>query len=121
MTFKMTSNKRCIQTKLERSLYRMHDYNAHHFALLGCKVDMYEMPDVRELWASHTVSGYYIGNSKEHYRNHNIWVKETKSVCAGKTVFFNHKYLTQPTFTTSDAFIEVQRGYSNERNHDGSS
>jgi len=83
----------------------MHSYNANPFAPLGCKVEMYEMPSVRETWAPHTVSGYYIGNSWEHYRNRRVWVKDTKSVRAGETVFFKHKYLTQPTITTADALI----------------
>ena len=53
-------------------LYGMHNYNANPFAPLGCKVEMYKMPSVRETWAPHTVSGFYIGNSWEHYRNHRI-------------------------------------------------
>jgi len=34
-------------------------------------------------------------------------VKDIKSVRAGETLFFKHKYLTQPTITTSDALIKV--------------
>jgi len=88
-------------------LHGTHDYNSNPFAPMGCKVEMYEMPTVRETWATHTVSGFYIGNSWEHYRNHKVWVKKTKNVRAGETVFFNHKYLTQPTITTSDALLKA--------------
>ena len=41
-------------------LYEMYRYNANPFAPLGCKVEMYEMPSVRETWAPHIVSGFYI-------------------------------------------------------------
>jgi len=34
-------------------------------------------------------------------------VKDIKSVRAGETLFFKHKYLTQPTITTSDALIKA--------------
>ena len=91
-------------------LYGMHSYNANLFVPPGCKVEMYEMPSVRETWAPHTVSGFYIGNSWEHYRNHMVWVKDTKSVRAEETVFFKHKYLTQPTITTSNDLSQAVKG-----------
>jgi len=88
-------------------LYGMHSYNANPLAPLECKAEMYEMPSMRETWAPHTVPGFYIGNSWDHYRNHKVWVKDTKSARAGKTVFFKHKYSTQPTVTTSGALIKA--------------
>ena len=38
-----------------------HNYNAHPFAPMGCKVEMYIMPNVWETWAPRTVAGYYLG------------------------------------------------------------
>ena len=34
-----------------------------------------------------------------------VWVRETKSARIGQTVFFKHKYLTQPRMTETDALI----------------
>jgi hypothetical protein len=64
-------------------LWGPHDYNAHPFAPLGCKVKAYLYPGIRETWAPHTPSGYYIGNSHEHYWCH------ARSNCVCNTVFFN--------------------------------
>ena len=89
-----------------------HDYNAQPFAPLGCKVEMYVMPSIRETWAPKTLSGYCIGCSKEHYRNHKVWINETKSIRVGETVFFKHKYLTQPSLTQSDALIKAAEDLS---------
>ena len=74
---------------------------------MGCAVEMHDMSSVRDAWESHTVLGYYIGVSKEHYRCHKVWVKDTRSVRVGNTVFFKHKYLTMPTLMNSDTLVNV--------------
>ena len=66
-----------------------HNHNQQPFAPLGCKVEIHVMPKVREAWAAHTTTGYYIGTSWEHYRNHKVYIKDTRSVRTGATVFFN--------------------------------
>ena len=75
-------------------LYGDDDYNANPFAPLGVEVELHEMPNKRATWGAHTKKGYYIGNSWEHYRCHEVWVPETRHVRVGQTVFFKHKYLT---------------------------
>jgi hypothetical protein len=55
-------------------LWSQHDYNANPFAPLGCKVEAHVTPTVREMWAPHTATEYYIGNAKEHYRCHQIYI-----------------------------------------------
>ena len=64
-----------------------HDHNANPFAPLGCKVEMHVVPGKRKTWESHTKTGYYIGNSWEHYRCHEIWIVDTRSARVGQTVF----------------------------------
>ena len=86
-------------------MYGQHNYDRHPFAPLGCKVEAHMMPSTRDTWAEHTASGYYIGNSKEHYRCHKVYITATKSTRICQTVFFRHKYLTQPSFTTNDALL----------------
>ena len=66
---------------------------------------MHVVPDVRETFAPHSVSGYHLGTSLEHYRCYKIWVKKTRSEQIGNAVFFKHKYLTMPTITNADALL----------------
>ena len=73
---------------------------------------MHVMPKLRETWAAHTTTGYYIGTSWEHYRNHRVYIKDTRIVRTGATVFFKHKYLTMPTVTTLDALIKAAEDMS---------
>ena len=86
-------------------LYGQHNYDRNPFAPLGCKVEAHMMPSTRETWGEHTASGYYIGNSDEHYRCHKVYISSTRGIRVCETVFFKHKYLTQPSFTTNDALI----------------
>jgi hypothetical protein len=88
-------------------LWGQHDYNANPFAPLGCKVEAHVTPEVRETWAPHTTSGYYIGNAEEHYRCHKIYISNTKSERICETVFFKHKYLTMPTIAPAEAILKA--------------
>ena len=88
-------------------LWGQHDYNANPFAPLGCKVEAHVTPGVRETWAPHTTSGYYVGNAWEHYRCHDVYISDTKSIRTCLTVFFKHKYLTMPSITPADALIRA--------------
>jgi hypothetical protein len=86
-------------------MYGHHDYNAMPLAPMGCAVKMHEKPSARKTWSKHTVDGWYIGTSREHYRCFNIWTKETRTTRVSDTVFFKHKYLTNPSVTPADALI----------------
>jgi hypothetical protein len=63
------------------------------------------VPGIRETWAPHTTSGFYVGNSWEHYCCHEVFISNTHHTQICSTVFFKHKYLTMPTLTPSDALI----------------
>ena len=43
----------------------------------------------------------------EHYRCHRIYVKKTRSERISDTVFFKHKYITQPTVTPADTIVKA--------------
>ena len=86
-------------------LYGQHNYDRNPFAPLGCKVKAHMMPGTRETWAEHTASGYYIENSDEHYQCHKVYITATRGTRTCQTVFFKHKYLTQPSFTINDSLI----------------
>jgi len=82
-----------------------HDYNANPFAPLGCKVEAHLVPSIRETWAPHTASGFYVRNSPEHYRCHKVFINNTRHTRVCSTVFFKHKYLTMPTIMPANALI----------------
>jgi len=108
MTLNMARKSRLVPTiSAYAHLHGQHDYNRHPLAPLGCAVEMHVQPDVRETWAAHSVSGFNVGTSFQHYRCYSIWVKNTRSVRVGNTIFFKHKYLTMPTLTTADALLKA--------------
>ena len=84
-----------------------HDYNSHPFCILGSAVELHIMPDKRKTWEEHTKSGFYLGCAWDHYRCHQVWIKETKASRVGQTVFFKNKYLTQPLLTPNNALIQA--------------
>ena len=84
-----------------------HNFSANPFAILGCKVEIHEMPKQRRTFGPHTKSGYYLGPAWDHYRCHQVWVEDTRATRVGQTVFFKHKYITAPHFTESDALVKA--------------
>ena len=108
MTLNLLRPSRLLPTvSAHAHLYGQHDYNAHPLAPLGCAVEMHVQPDIRETFAPHSVSGFNVGTSLEHYRCYKIWVKETRAIRVANTVFFKHKYLTMPTVTNADALLHA--------------
>ena len=88
-------------------LHGKHDYNAHPFAPLRSAVELHVMPSKRKTWEEHTKSGFYLGTAWEHYRCHVVWVRDTRTTSVGQTVFFRHKYITQPVVTQADAILRA--------------
>ena len=80
---------------------------ANPFAPLGCKVESHLVPGIREIWAPHTASGYYVGTSWEHYRCHKVYIIDTHHTRMCSSVFFKHKYLTMPSLPPADALIRA--------------
>jgi hypothetical protein len=78
---------------------------ANKRSLLGCKVEAHVPSGVRKTWAPHTASGYYVGNAWEHYRCHEVYISDTKSIQTCLTVYFKHKYLAMPSINPDDALI----------------
>ena len=83
------------------------DYNKTPLGPLGCAVEMHESTNRRKTWDPHSLSGWYIGTSTEHYRCHKIFCKKTRSERISDTVMFRHRYITQPTITPEDQIIKA--------------
>jgi hypothetical protein len=94
--------------------YGNHDFNAHPLAPLGCAVQIYERPEVRRSWDLNSIDGHYIGPAMENYRNYVIHCKETNAERKSDTVWFKHKYLTNPTITAADRIIHAAKELTNE-------
>ena len=86
-------------------LHGQHNYDVDPFAPLGAAVEMHVMPVSRPTWGEHTKYGFYIGTSLDHYRCRSIWLPESEGVRVAHTIFFKHRYLTQPTITDTDAIL----------------
>eukprot|EP00804_Cyclotella_cryptica_P008141 CCRYP_004620-RA/>CCRYP_004620-RA protein AED:0.40 eAED:0.40 QI:0/-1/0/1/-1/1/1/0/243 len=89
-------------------LYGPHDYNAAPFVPLGMEALVHDKPHRCKTYAQHCSRGWIIGTSTEHYRCWKIWSPTTRSTRIAATVFFKHKYLTNPSVTPTDALIAAQ-------------
>jgi hypothetical protein len=83
------------------------DYNKTPLGPMGSAVQMHKRRENRGTWAERSINGWYLGTSQEHYQYHIIHVKITKSERISDTVFFKHKYITQPTLTPVDTVVKA--------------
>eukprot|EP00804_Cyclotella_cryptica_P025968 CCRYP_002793-RD/>CCRYP_002793-RD protein AED:0.25 eAED:0.25 QI:0/-1/0/1/-1/1/1/0/824 len=83
------------------------DYNRMPLAPMGCVVQFHVKPDRRKTWGEHSMDGWYIQTSPEHYRCHVVFVKKTQAKRVTDTLFFRHKYITQPRVTPADIIIKA--------------
>eukprot|EP00956_Cyclotella_meneghiniana_P036500 scaffold126416_cov88-Cyclotella_meneghiniana.AAC.1 len=83
------------------------DYNRMPLAPMGCAVQFHVKPDRRKTWGEHSMDGWYLKTSDEHYRCHIVLVKKTQAKRVTDTVFFKHKYITQPEIKPADVIIQA--------------
>jgi hypothetical protein len=83
------------------------NYNQMPLAPMGCAVQFHIKPNKCTSWGEHASDGWYLKTSLDHYRCHWIFVKATRAKQISDTVFFKHKYITQPTMTTDDLMIKA--------------
>lgn len=88
---------------------------------MGCAVQVHVSPNRRLTWAEHALDGcWYLKTSHEHYRCHNDFIKKTRSERILDTVFFQHRYITNPTVTHKDKVVkalgDVQQALLNKKN-----
>lgn len=83
------------------------DYNKMPLAPMGCAVQVHEKTDKRGTWSYHSVDGWYLATSPEHYRTHRCHIKATKSERFTDTIQFNHKRITRPTVTHADKVMQA--------------
>jgi hypothetical protein len=86
-------------------LYGHHDYNSHPFVPIGMEALVHDKPHRRKSFAQHCTKGFVLGTSAEHYRCWIVWTPISRSTRISATVFFKHKYITNPAITPADAII----------------
>ena len=72
---------------------------------MGCEVQIHEKTDSRGTWAYHSIDGWYLNTSTEHYRVDNCHSKHTKSKRLSDTVHFQHKNITNPSISPADKLM----------------
>ena len=78
------------------------NYKKMPMAPRGISVQVHEKTYKRGTWVYHTVEGWYLATSPEHYRTHICHIKSTNSERFTDTIHFNHKKITRPTITHAD-------------------
>ncbi len=68
---------------------------------------MHKAPTKQGTWAENSIHGWYTQTSPKHYRCHVIYTKNMKSMRISDTVWFKHKYITQPTVTPADMIVKA--------------
>jgi hypothetical protein len=86
-------------------LYSHHDYNSHPFVPIGMEALVHDKPHRKKSFAQHCTKGFVLGTSTEHYRCWIVWTPVSRSTRISATVFFKHKYITNPTITPAGAII----------------
>ncbi|KAL7474976.1 hypothetical protein ACHAW6_000913 [Cyclotella cf. meneghiniana] len=86
-------------------LYGLHNYNAIPFVPLGMEALVHDTPIRCKTYAQHCSKGWVIGTSTKHYTCWKIWSTNTCTTRIAETVFFKHKYLTNPFMSPADALI----------------
>ena len=83
------------------------DHNKMSLAPMGSEVRIYKKTDNRGTWAYHSVDGWYLYTSSEHYRTHNCHVKATRSEQLSDTVQFQVKGITNLTVTHANKLVNA--------------
>ena len=80
---------------------------------MGYKVQVHEKSDSRGTWAFHSVNGWYLATSTEHYRTHIYHIKSTHSERLSNTVHSKHKHITNPSLSHADKIMKAISGLAN--------
>jgi hypothetical protein len=80
-------------------LHGPYDCNRYPLAPLGCKAVVYEDRDMRGLWASRGVDGWYLGLSMDHYWCDIYYIPETRAyrILGSTELFPQHCQLADMT------------------------
>ena len=69
---------------------------------------IHDKPNKQRTFAQNCSKGCVIGTATEHYRFWNLWNTSTKALGVLGTVFFKHKYITNPSVAPEDTVISAE-------------
>ena len=71
---------------------------------------MHESTIRQKMWDQHSLTGWYLGTSLEHYRSHIFFCKKTKSDHISDTFYIKFHYITQLMPMPADILITAVEG-----------
>ena len=74
---------------------------------MGCLCHVHVKMDNRNTWEFHTLKGYYLLTSGDHYCTHNMFIIDTKAKQLSDTVTFLHRNIIHPIITHADCVIDA--------------
>ena len=83
------------------------DYKKFSLAPMGCEVQVHKKADKQGTWAYHSIDGWYLSTSLEHYQTHVYHIKHTNSERLLDTVQFKHKNITNPSLMYANKIMRV--------------
>jgi hypothetical protein len=83
-------------------LFGAFNYNRTPFAPPGMKILVHERPEERSSYAPHSITGWYLGPSLQHYRCHRVWIPSTASERVAVTVTWLPHHFKMPTPSSTD-------------------
>ena len=81
------------------------NYNKMPLAPMGCEAQVHENTGKHGTWAYHSVDGWYLATSPEHYHTHLCHIKTTNSERFTDTSQFIHQNITKTTLTHADKIM----------------
>ena len=72
---------------------------------MGCEVQVHKKTDKGGTWSYHSLDGWYLSTSPEHYRIHNCHIKSTSAERLTDAIQFQHKNITNPTISPQDKIM----------------
>ena len=72
---------------------------------MGYEAQVHDKTDKRGTWAYHSVDGWYLSTSPEHYHTHLCHIKTTNSERFNDTAQFSHQKITKPAITHADKIM----------------
>ncbi|KAL7474441.1 hypothetical protein ACHAW6_000415 [Cyclotella cf. meneghiniana] len=87
------------------------DYNKMPLGPMECEMQVHKKTDKQGTWAYHSIDGWYLNTSPEHYRVHNCYIKSTKSTRLSNTVQFQQQSITNPKLTPANKLMQAIANY----------
>ena len=75
------------------------NYNATPLAPFGCKIIIFDTPQIRDSWYAHSQHGWYIGPTIEHYHCFRYYIPSTRSEIISDTVMLTSSKYVVPSYS----------------------